>query len=336
MDVVNKLILLLSGQGFILAFLVQRKESTLRNKLISAYILLFSGILVYWYFRFWNSVPIQYLYIYRLDFLFQLFLGPLLFLVVRPRLSVKKSMLAPGILAAAFITSWIIFTYLVVDRDSSLGPVFSWNIYAVYNYIGLAIIVVYLWRSYAYLQSKVHQLLFASLCIYLLGWLANIAMGIFAGYNWFIDYLLVFAEIVLFYGTGYYILIQPPKTPSYQIDPKALKLQLERITQYMDSESPYMNAGFNLQQMSDKLDLHPKRLSQLINKGFGQSFTEYVNTHRIDRAKEMLINERYRELTVLEILMECGFNSKSAFNSAFKKYTGQSPLQFKKSANSAK
>ena len=331
MDIVNKLILLLSGQGFILAFLVYRKELTLKNRLISAYILLFSGILVYWYFVFWNNRPIQFVYIYRLDFLFQLFLGPLLFLVVRPRISLRKFLITPTILAAAFLISWGIFTYLVIGRNPAEGPLFSYNIYAVYNYLGLGIVAFYLWRSYSYLQSIVHRLLFACLGVYLIGWLANILMSHVIGYYGLIDYILVFAEIVLFYGTGYYILIQPPRNTAYQINAKDLRLELERITQFMASESPYMSADFNLKQMADHLDLHPKRVSQLINKGFGQSFIDYVNTHRIDRAKEMLINERYRELTVLEILLECGFNSKSAFNSAFKKYTGQSPVQYKKS-----
>ena len=67
-----------------------------------------------------------------------------------------------------------------------------------------------------------------------------------------------------------------------------------------------------------------------MNQGFEMSFIEYVNGYRIAEAKRLLLEKEYQKHTVLEILLESGFNSKSAFNATFKKYTGNSPLQFRK------
>ena len=60
-----------------------------------------------------------------------------------------------------------------------------------------------------------------------------------------------------------------------------------------------------------------------------QNFYDYVNGCRIEEAKRLLQDAIHRKKTVLNILYEAGFNSKSAFNLAFKKYTGMTPTEFK-------
>ncbi|WP_408641487.1 helix-turn-helix domain-containing protein [Spirosoma telluris] len=61
----------------------------------------------------------------------------------------------------------------------------------------------------------------------------------------------------------------------------------------------------------------------------GQHFFDYINRHRIEEAKRLFRQSTDAKLTVLEVLYQVGFNSKSSFNTLFRKYTGQTPTDYK-------
>ena len=76
--------------------------------------------------------------------------------------------------------------------------------------------------------------------------------------------------------------------------------------------------------------LNPARyLSQVINAHTGLNFYDFISQYRIEEAKKIL-SEPFTNKTVLEVLYEVGFNSKSSFNTAFKKFTGVTPTHYKK------
>ena len=103
-----------------------------------------------------------------------------------------------------------------------------------------------------------------------------------------------------------------------------------KIGKYMEEEKPYLIPGITIEQLAEKIDIHPRSLSQIINDYFGQNFYDYINKHRIVESKRMLIE--CTKKTVLEILYEAGFNTKSSFNTCFKKETGLTPTEFRKNA----
>ena len=72
-------------------------------------------------------------------------------------------------------------------------------------------------------------------------------------------------------------------------------------------------------------------LSVLINHHLNQHFFDFINEYRIQKAMQILKNPSKKKLTILEILYEVGFNSKSSFNTAFKKHTNQTPTEFRNS-----
>jgi AraC-like DNA-binding protein len=78
----------------------------------------------------------------------------------------------------------------------------------------------------------------------------------------------------------------------------------------------------------------PRELSELINIEFGVHFFDFVNGYRVDTAKVMLTDQPER--TVLDVLYAVGFNSKSSFNTAFKKRTHMTPSAFRKSRDLAR
>ncbi len=114
-------------------------------------------------------------------------------------------------------------------------------------------------------------------------------------------------------------------------DQELIKAQLESIQTYMQTEEPFKDSGLTLNELAKQIDLPPRRLSNLINRYLRQNFIDFINTYRIDLAKERLLNPTDPKETILEVMYEVGFNSKSSFNTLFRQKTGQTPTAFKKS-----
>jgi AraC-like DNA-binding protein len=107
--------------------------------------------------------------------------------------------------------------------------------------------------------------------------------------------------------------------------------EIERLKIYMEQEKPYLDSSLTLQKLAGQLEMSSRDLSILINHELGQHFFDFVNKYRIKEATGILENKEKSDVTVLEILYEVGFNSKSSFNTAFKKHTNLTPTQYRKS-----
>ena len=99
----------------------------------------------------------------------------------------------------------------------------------------------------------------------------------------------------------------------------------------MTEEELFLEANLSLSQLAEAINLHPNRLSWLLNDRIGKNFRDYVNGFRIEEFKKRSIMPEYNHLTLLGLAYECGFNSKSVFNEAFKKNTGTTPKAWVKS-----
>lgn len=104
----------------------------------------------------------------------------------------------------------------------------------------------------------------------------------------------------------------------------------DRLKHFMETEKPYLEPELTLEQLAAKISVKPKILSQVINEVIQQNFFEFVNQYRIEAAMRLLTNPPDKKITVLEVLYEVGFNSKSSFNTLFKKHTGLTPSEFRK------
>jgi AraC-like DNA-binding protein len=95
-----------------------------------------------------------------------------------------------------------------------------------------------------------------------------------------------------------------------------------------DSSKPYLNPKITISEIADKLNTSDQYLSQVINEKTGMNFNDSINSFRIEEAKQLLASDIYSKLTIDAIAHKSGFNSKSPFYAAFKKYTGITPKQF--------
>ena len=99
----------------------------------------------------------------------------------------------------------------------------------------------------------------------------------------------------------------------------------------MKEKEPFLDSSLTIQDLANQMNVNVRDISVLINQTMGQHFFDFINQYRIEKAKSILKNPEKKNLTVLEILYEVGFNSKSSFNTAFKNYTNLTPTQYRKS-----
>ncbi|MCX8531433.1 helix-turn-helix domain-containing protein [Chryseobacterium luquanense] len=110
---------------------------------------------------------------------------------------------------------------------------------------------------------------------------------------------------------------------------------LQKLKKYMSDEKPFLDPSITIQNISENINIPVRELSVLINHQLGKHFYDFVNTYRIEYAMEILKNPAKTKVTVLEILYEVGFNSKSSFNTAFKKHTGNTPTSYRKTLHNS-
>ncbi len=111
----------------------------------------------------------------------------------------------------------------------------------------------------------------------------------------------------------------------------AVANKLNELQTFMQKEEPYLNPSLTVKDLSKLVGIPDRELSILVNHHLGQHFFDFINEYRIKKAMNMLRAPEYKQHTVLEILYEVGFNSKSPFNAAFKKFAKMTPTAYRKS-----
>ena len=103
-----------------------------------------------------------------------------------------------------------------------------------------------------------------------------------------------------------------------------------KINSYVIEQKKFLDPYLSLESLAKELKVSSGYLSLLINTYSVKNFSDYINEFRIDQVKKLIINNEYVNYTIESIGLESGFNSKSTFYTAFKKFTGQSPRQFRR------
>jgi TolB-like protein/class 3 adenylate cyclase/AraC-like DNA-binding protein len=103
------------------------------------------------------------------------------------------------------------------------------------------------------------------------------------------------------------------------------KQQLEAL---MADKEPYLNPDLTLRSLAEIMEIPANHLSQLLNEGFDKNFAEYVNSFRLETFKSKAADPAQQHLTILALAFDSGFNSKTVFNTFFKKMEGKTPKAF--------
>ncbi|QJQ97559.1 AraC family transcriptional regulator [Halomonas sp. PGE1] len=102
---------------------------------------------------------------------------------------------------------------------------------------------------------------------------------------------------------------------------------LRHLDRHMAEARPYLDANLSVDQLARQLGVPSRELSRAINEGLGKNFFELVSDYRIAEARRQL-EAAEAGTTILQVMYDSGFNSKSVFNTAFKKATGMTPSAY--------
>jgi AraC-like DNA-binding protein len=113
------------------------------------------------------------------------------------------------------------------------------------------------------------------------------------------------------------------------VDAEQVSVVRQRLEAFMRSDRPHLIASLSLDDLASRLSLPSWQLSRVINTAFEQNFFHFINSYRVNEARVQLADPAHNHKTMLQILHESGFNSKSTFNDAFKRHTGMTPSQYR-------
>ena len=169
------------------------------------------------------------------------------------------------------------------------------------------------------------------------------------GYD-ILDVIAILFGLVLAFGIAFFAAVQPEIFNRVRLIDKAVPLDepasspryeklrltaskeesyVKNLSVYMSENKPFLNEELTLQDLADEISLSTHHLSMILNIHFKQNFYTFINTYRIDYVKQKLIHPDYKDQNILSIAFSAGFNSKSTFNTMFKKFTGKTPKQFR-------
>lgn len=116
-----------------------------------------------------------------------------------------------------------------------------------------------------------------------------------------------------------------------------LNLSKEEVERYkqklllvMQEKKPYLDNDFSLARCSELTGIPSYMLSYIMSESLKQNFLHFINSYRIEEAKKILTNPTKQHLSIAGIAHDSGFNTLSSFNTAFKKFTGLTPSNYKK------
>ena len=128
-------------------------------------------------------------------------------------------------------------------------------------------------------------------------------------------------------------LLMEQKSRKELLDREAAMAYSKRLLKHINEEKPYLDPELSLRSLARQIDMHPNQLSWLLNESMGKNFNEFINYYRVAAFKTLIRDPKNSQLTLIGLAYDSGFNSKTVFNSSFKKETGLTPKEFLKLSN---
>ena len=154
-------------------------------------------------------------------------------------------------------------------------------------------------------------------------------------YRRHMDYLYIIPAGLLFYAIGYFLIDENwvtleqkrPKYANSTFDQNKRSDYVEKLENLVQGESLYLNPNIRLKDLAKRMDISSHHLSQLLNQHYHASFFDYINKYRVEKAKELI--KKHPERILMHIAFDSGFNNKTSFVNAFKKFEKATPSKFK-------
>ena len=237
--------------------------------------------------------------------------------------------------------NWLFFlpAILIIPLNYILKTQFNNNLTEMFLIVRMIFIIALV---YLIIQQKKEighrQFMFALLAWNVL-WFLEVFLHQFLGLiseatSWII---FVISELLLTVGLTRYLIhvIANPRVFRFDIHSdefsEAFTQTIQtRLNQVLKAEKRYKDSGMTVSRLADHLQISTGDLTTYLNRNLGMNFNQYLTQHRISESIRLLESRTKREMTIEQIMYEAGFNSKSVFNTAFKKKTGKTPSAYRK------
>ncbi|HTF98545.1 MAG TPA: helix-turn-helix domain-containing protein [Cellvibrio sp.] len=123
---------------------------------------------------------------------------------------------------------------------------------------------------------------------------------------------------------------KPEAAKDLKTDEKLTDSAIQKVQLGMEVQKLFLKQNLNIDEFSKRINLPVKEVSAVINKHYGTNFFEFMNSYRVEEAKRLLSDSQHADMTVMDVLLHAGFNSKSAFHRFFNRLVGMSPTEFRK------
>lgn len=334
------------------------------NKKMADRVVVFSFLLLWGIDTFlilWEEMGLyrQYPHLLYLSKPFELFYGPLVYYHFRSlliegkiRFSAQSALLfLPGILAVIYF-----IPYYMLPPQEKLACLGFHNITNdAVRFVYLAIvhgvtpwfifcIALFIVQALGMLSAKSFRLLLQKkiLVAYSILWIAVALTGCamyIIGYGPMIKVMIIVTNgmIVLFYFIEkkyekLFLQIQEDSSETRYKKSMVGSINtgavIERVKELMELEHCYLDETLSLRALSSMLGITAHQLSEILNGRLHTNFRTLVNRYRINAAKEMLLENE--DINILRTALNCGFNSKNTFNTAFHTLEGMTPTEFLK------
>lgn len=127
------------------------------------------------------------------------------------------------------------------------------------------------------------------------------------------------------------LFVQTQKSPSVALHIPEVESLSRKIVEVLENEKMYLDPDFSLSELAIAMNVPSGKLSFAINTGLGMNYYDLINSYRVKEFQKRLEQGNDKHLSLLGLAFDCGFRSKSTFNSFFKKMNGMTPSAFKKS-----
>ena len=355
---------------FVSVFLITHKKGNrTNNRLLGFVFLLFSLSLGDFALRI-SGIEFRYQVIHLIDDGFFFLYGPLLYFYVRRVVYVDLRWRVKDLLHLIpymIYCIYLIYSLVVLDHEEQqelTQKIVTASLPAWMYLVGISIyiyIIAYLWLAYRTVNTyrSIIKNRFSSLEKINLNWLRFIihsftAITIIAMIHNVIpalgNYVFLYSTLILLLiFTFFFInrvlvkaLTQPEifagiafkeaneKYVGSGLNEEEIGNYYSQLLSILENEKLYLNPELVLQDLADRMHTSSKVLSQVINQRSGKNFFDFINSYRCEEVKSIMADADPK-VTILEILYQAGFNSKSSFNKEFKKLNGVTPTEFRRS-----
>ncbi|MCE3603218.1 helix-turn-helix transcriptional regulator [Massilia sp. P8910] len=356
------LLLLAMGQGVFLAIaLLAARQAELRgaNRLLAALLLGSVAVIGHAWLginRLYATYPHSALAIATIGLLS----GPLLYLYLRSALTGERLRARDWLHGAPFLLATVaMLPFYLQNAAAKLAwmqhrPVLPW-------YVGVSVLVktlLFIWyvvASYRLIRGAASGPLAAGLARLTKIWVLGAAGSVAAFGMEFLDVELPLSSDALgaialacfVYATAFLAIRLPlgyrahlpapaplpepaPRYANKRLSEPDRASFLDALKRCMEVDQVYRNGELTLDELAALLAMTPHELSQLINDACGVNLQEYLNRYRVDALKLALHAPDQASVSILDLALACGFNSKTTLNRAFKKQTGLTPSEFRR------